>query len=120
MKYTEIKNILSLATDPIEKLEIVMDLGKQIPDVPDDAVCTEIDGCSSHAEICRKDNTFYGKADSMLVKGIVAIITSMVDGKSPEEIKKMNLSEEFASLNLNLGTGRLAGVNSMIRFLQNL
>ncbi len=36
------------------------------------------------------------------------------------EIKKMDLAGEFASLNLNLGAGRLNGVNSMIRFFQNL
>ena len=37
-----------------------------------------------------------------------------------DDIKKMNLEHEFMSLNLALGTGRLGGVNSMIRFLQNL
>ena len=30
------------------------------------------------------------------------------------------LESEFYSLNINLGTGRLGGVNSMIRFLKNL
>ena len=40
--------------------------------------------------------------------------------KTPEQIKQMDLSGECASLKLNLGAGRLNGVNSMIRFLQNL
>jgi sulfur transfer protein SufE len=44
----------------------------------------------------------------------------MVDGKTAQEIKNMDLLSEFQSLNLNLGAGRLNGVNSMIRFLQNL
>ena len=44
----------------------------------------------------------------------------MVDGKTPDEIKKIDMESEFQSLNLNLGAGRLNGVNSMIRFLQNL
>ena len=120
MKYEEMKNILSMTSDPVEKLEMVMDFGKHIPDVPDDAVCTEIKGCTSRAEICRLGKHFYGRADSVLVSGIISIITAMVEGKTPAEIKKMDLAEEFASLNLNLGTGRLGGVNSMIRFLQNL
>ena len=59
-------------------------------------------------------------ADSALVRGIVAIIVAMVDGKTSDEIKNMDLGGEFEGLNLNLGAGRLNGVNSMIRFLQNL
>ena len=120
MKYEEMKNLLSMIPDPVEKLEVVMDFGKQMTEGPSDAVCTEIVGCASYAEICRKGNKFYGRADSALVRGIVAILTAMVDGKSAEEIKNMDLYEEFMSLNINLGTGRLGGLNSMIRFLKNL
>ncbi len=120
MQYTEMKNLLSMVPDPVEKLEMVMDFGKQMPVVPKSANCYEILGCASHAEICIDGNHFYGNADSELVRGIVAIITAMVDGKTPDEIKKIDLESEFSSLNINLGTSRLGGVNSMIRFLKNL
>ena len=120
MTYSEMKKILSMISDPVERLNAVMDFGTQMAPVPDSAVCSEIHGCASLVEICRDGNNFYGRADSALVRGIVAIITAMVDGKSPQQIKKMDLAGEFASLNINLGTGRLGGVNSMIRFLQNL
>ncbi len=120
MTYSEMKKILSMISDPVERLNAVMDFGTQMAPVPDSAVCSEIHGCASWVEICRDGNNFYGRADSALVRGIVAIITAMVDGKSPQQIKKMDLAGEFASLNINLGTGRLGGVNSMIRFLQNL
>ena len=120
MTYDEIKQILSIISDPVEKLEMVMDLGAHIAPVPDNAVCSEISGCASRVEICRVDNHFYGVADSALVRGVVAIIISMVDGKTPDEIKQMDLSQMFADLNINLGAGRLNGVNSMIRFLKNL
>ena len=120
MQYAEMKKFLLMTSNPVEKLEMVIDFGAHMQNVPEDAICTEIEGCASRAEICRKGNNFYGRADSALVKGIVAIITAMVDGKKTEEIKKMDLKAEFASLNINLGTGRLGGVNSMISFLQNL
>ena len=120
MTYDEIKNMLSTVTDPATKLELVMDFGAHIAPVPSDAICSEIQGCASHVEICRKNNKFFATADSALVRGIVAIIVAIVDGKSPEEIKKMDLQEMFMALNINLGAGRLNGVNSMIRFLQNL
>lgn len=120
MNYAEMKSALDVVSDPVDKLELVMDFGRLLPSVPDTAVCHEILGCSSYAEICISGNNFYGRADSALVRGIVAIITAMVDGKTADEIKKMDLDSEFASLKLNLGTGRLGGVNSMIRFLKNL
>lgn len=120
MTYAEIKKSLAMITDPVEKLELVMDLGRALPDVPASAVCNEIVGCASWVEICRDGDRFYGRADSAMVRGIVAIITAMVDGKTPQQIREMDLAGEFAGLNINLGAGRLNGVNSMIRFLQNL
>lgn len=120
MNYSDIKNALALLDNPVEKLEFVMELGNGLLPVPNSALCTEIIGCASFVEICRDGDRFYGRADSALVRGIVAIIVAMVDGKSPDEIKKMDMTGEFMALNLNLGAGRLNGVNSMIRFLQNL
>jgi len=120
MTYDEIKKILVTLDDPVQKLEVVMDLGAQLPPVPSNAICGEITGCASRVEICRVGNNFYGVADSAIVRGIVAIMISMVDGKTANQIKEMDLQNMFLSLNLNLGAGRLNGVNSMIRFLKNL
>lgn len=120
MTYAEMKKMLDMTPDAADKLELVMDFGAHMPSPPTDAVCHDIAGCASWAAICRVGSHFYGAADSALVRGIVAIITAMVDGKSPAEIREMNLREEFASLHLQLGMGRLGGVNSMISFLENL
>ena len=120
MKYEDIKNALLLIENPVEKLEMVMDFGKTLEPVPDNAVCKEIFGCSSFVQICEKSGRFYGQADSAMVRGIVAIILSMVDGKSVSEIKQMDLAGEFSSLKLNFGAGRLNGIQSMISFFKNL
>lgn len=120
MTYQEMKNLLGMLPDAAQKLEMVMDFGAHMPSPPAVAKCHEIDGCASRAVICRDGVHFYGDADSALVRGIVAIITAMVDGKTPDEIREMDIAGEFASLDINLGAGRLNGVNSMIRFLQNL
>ena len=111
MTYEDIKNSLSLIQNPVEKLEMVMDLGKQLLPVPQEADCSEILGCTSFVKICRLNNKFYGFADSAMVRGIVAIILAMVDGKSTEEIKNMDMVTEFQSLNLNFGASRLNGVH---------
>lgn len=120
MNYNDMKNIINLIQDPVEKLEMVMEFGKNMSSVPTDAICTQISGCASFVEICRDGNNFFGRADSDLVRGILAIVLAMVDGKTPDEIRNINIADEFNTLNLNLGAGRLNGINSMIRFLHNL
>ena len=120
MTYDEIKNLLLMMDSPVDKLELVMDIGGRAGDVPEDAKCTEILGCSSFVQICRKNNLFYVNADSVLVRGIANIIVAMVNGKTEQEIQEMDIAAEFASLGLSLGAGRLNGVDSMIRFFKNL
>jgi cysteine desulfuration protein SufE len=120
MEYNEIKEILSSISDPVMRLEMVMDFGRDLPQMPENAVCTEIHGCASRVSICRGGNNFSGTADSALVRGILAIILAMVQNKTPDQIREINLREEFKTLNLNLGAGRVNGVNSMIGFLENL
>ncbi len=120
MQYDDMKKILESLDNPVDKLEMLMDFGRGLESVPTGAVCHEIQGCTSRVEICIDDNKLYGVADSMIVRGIVALLLAMVRGKSQEQIKNMDLEKEFAALNLNLGSARLSGVNSMIRFLKNL
>lgn len=120
MTYAEIKKALNMVDDPAIKLEMVMDFGAHLENVPGGATCNDILGCSSRVEICSLNGKLYGRADSGIVRGIVAILLAMVDGKTNQEIKKMDLWSEFSSLKLQLGTGRVGGVNSIIRFLQNL
>lgn len=120
MTYADMKNMLIMTDDPVMRLEMVMDFGRNLAPVPDGAECSEIIGCASFVQICRRGNRFYGVADSALVRGIVAIIVAMVDGKRRDEIKNMDIAGEFNQLNLNLGAGRMNGLNSMISFLQNL
>ncbi len=120
MTYAQMKEILAQIENPVEKLEMLMDFGANMAPVPDTAVCYDIVGCASQAEICINGTHFYGRATSAIVRGVLAIITAMVDGKSTDAIRKMDIVGEFQSLNLNLGAGRLNGVNSMVRFLHNL
>ena len=120
MKYADMKNALMMVENPVEKLEMVMEFGKELPDVPDNSICTEIIGCTSFVEICQKNGHFYGRADSFMVRGIVALLLAMVNGKDISEIKKMDLMAEFNSLDLNFGAARLNGIQSMISFFKNL
>jgi len=121
MTFREIKAILQQVTDPADRLEFVIDLGKTLPPIPKGATPTEIRGCASRVEIYRdENNNYFGMADSALVRGIVAILLSMAGGKPAAEIRKMNLVREFSGLNLQLGAGRMNGVSGIISFLEGM
>ncbi len=121
MTYQEIKSALAMLDNPADKLEMLMDIGARMDPVPQDAQCFDIAGCASSAEICvGQDNKLYGRAGSAIVRGIIAVLIAMVDGRSAQQIRQMDIETEFQGLNLNLGAGRLSGLNSMIRFLKNL
>ncbi|MCL2538669.1 MAG: SufE family protein [Alphaproteobacteria bacterium] len=118
MNYNEIKTILLQIHDPAERLEFVMDLGRQLVPIPENVRSTEIKGCASHVAIYRdENNNYYGESDSVLVRGIVVLLLSMAAGKSPAQLRDENLADEFESLHLHLGTGRMNGVNGVIEFL---
>lgn len=120
MTYLEMKKSLSLIQNPLDKLDMVIELGKNLAEIPDSAECTEIFGCASFVKICQDGNRFYGVADSLMVRGIIAIILAMVDGKTPNQIKNLDIMKEFQSLNLNFGAARLNGIQSIISFFNNL
>lgn len=114
MNYAQIKSLLKTIDDPVIRLEVVMDLGMQSTPGPRSCAHTRISGCASNVEICKHNGRFYGMADSALVAGIVAIILAMAN----DGIR--DLRGEFASLNLNLGAGRLSGVDSIIKYIQGV
>jgi len=120
MVYSDVKHSLMIITDPVEKLEYVMEIGKGLKCIPDKSTCTEILGCTSFVQICRYKNKFYGTADSEMVKGILEIFLLMIEDKTITEIKNMDLLAEFSSLNLNFGAGRLNGIQSIVSFFSNL
>jgi len=112
MKYSEIKSILNQITDPAERLEFVMDMGRELCPIPMDKRGTEIKGCASRVEIYKEDDNYYASADSGLVAGIVYILISIAKDNGTD-----NLLAEFESLDLKLGSSRMTGVAGVIEFL---
>ena len=113
MSYDEIKSLLLSISDPVMKLETLMDIGGDLPPLPKGAAGVEIKGCASRVEIYRgPDGKFYGSADSAIVRGIVRVLLAMKEANAP--------FDEFPKLGLNLGAARLVGIASMIEYLRKL
>ncbi|MDR1071423.1 MAG: SufE family protein [Rickettsiales bacterium] len=107
------KSLLLGINDPVMKLDMLMDIGRGLPPIPAGAAGAEIKGCASRVEIWRDGaGRFYGAADSLIVRGIVAVLLAMKEAGAE--------FAEFPALGLNLGAARLNGTASMIAYLENL
>ena len=114
MQWNEIKSLLNGTDDPVTKLEILMDIGRDMPPVPEgaQAFCKKIEGCSSQVEICRgQDGKVYGAAQSGIVRGITHVLIAIHNAGVPYS--------EFDALNLNLGAQRMIGKDSIIEYLKS-
>ncbi|MDX2227786.1 MAG: SufE family protein [Verrucomicrobiae bacterium] len=114
--------------DSWERYEYVIDLGKKMPMIPD-ALKDEahkVPGCLSQVwldiSLDEKNRLqFRGDSDASTVKGLVAIITSLFAGKTPEEALALKPVEILNDLNLDaqISMNRQTGIASMIRTIQN-
>jgi sulfur transfer protein SufE len=113
MTYSEIKSLLLGISDPVMRLEAVMDIGRQLPPIPRGKKGVEIKGCSSHVEIWRDNRgRLHGSTDSALVRGIAAVLVSMKEAGAD--------LDDFPKLGLGLGAARLNGAASMIEYLRSI
>jgi cysteine desulfuration protein SufE len=85
------------ATDDLEeKYEILIELGKEVPDVPVEKKTMEclVQGCQSvvHVYATTEDGKlrFHGHADAMIVNGLLALLVLGLDGMTPEDFLKVD------------------------------
>ena len=105
-----------------EKYQYVIDLGRHLEPL-DEMFKTEqwlVKGCQSQVWLVPtfKQNCihFCGDSDALLVKGIIAIVFTIYNDKTADEIKKVDVQKIFAKLGLeeNLTPSRRNGMMSMI------
>ena len=105
-----------------EKYQYVIDLGRKLEPL-DDSFKTEqwkVQGCQSQVWLVPQINNgvfhFLGDSDAILVRGIIAIVFTVYNDKTAEDIKKVDITEIFAKLGLeeNLTPSRRNGMMSMV------
>ncbi|MCA9930561.1 MAG: SufE family protein [Anaerolineales bacterium] len=107
----------------------LIDLGRQLPpmEMADKTEENRIEGCQSGVWI-RMDVggespvtlNFVGDSDSAIVKGLVAIVLSLVNGRSPQHILDLDIRAFFTQLNLenHLSPTRKTGLNEMVKTIK--
>ncbi len=128
MNIEELKQTFDLLEDGEEKYSCVIELGKQLLPYPQDKKDDEhkIYGCSSNVWFNVKQDGekyyFNFESDALIVKGLLFIIKLLFDGKSGEEIRKINAMDFFDELGLKstLSNQRQVGLSSIISKIEGL
>jgi len=106
--------------------QYLLELSVEMPKIPEDARSEEnkVKGCQSGVWLLLscKDGVVSVKADSdaLIIRGILAIIVSLLDGRRAEEITAYEprfISE--TNIKNQISTDRFAGIHSVIKTVQD-
>ena len=128
MNLEELKQTFDMLEDGEEKYAYVIELGKQLPPYPSNKKNDEhrIYGCSSNVwfDFKNENGKYYFDFDSnaLIVKGLLFIIKLIFDGKTPDEMGKINAMDFFEKIGLksSLSNQRQVGLSSIITKIEGL
>ena len=104
-----------------DKYRDIIELGEKLTPLPEQFHSEEwkVQGCQSQVWLLpQKQNGllyFMGDSDAMIVKGLIAIVLTIYNNKSPSEIKAVEVDNIFARLGLgeHLSPSRRNGLLAM-------
>lgn len=115
-----------------ERYRLIIDMGRKLPQLPDEHYVDEnlLDGCMSKVWMTAQLDTsqdppvmrYQADSDSQIVKGLIAIVFEVFNGKPPEEIVTTDVESVFRKLELeqHISSGRRNGLSSMVRRVREL
>ncbi|MEL6997343.1 MAG: SufE family protein [Pseudomonadota bacterium] len=131
-EFDEIVESFELFDDWEDRYRYVIDLGKDLP-VLDDSRKTDaakVDGCASQVwlvpDLRAQDGQerlfFEGDSDAMIVRGLIAVLISLISGRSLAEIRALDIRSELARLQLDqaLSSQRSNGLRAMVTRIEGI
>jgi len=112
--------------DPMDRYEYVIELGKLMPKMPEVAKVEDnrVSGCESQVwiDVSLQDNAAHpalkleGDSDSHIVKGFVALMVALYEGKTPDEAIKADGFDLLKRLDFgaHITSKRSNGVRAMV------
>ncbi len=109
-----------------DRYKYIIDLGKQLPDMPETLKTDErlIKGCQSKvwidATVVDGKLILNADSDAFIVKGLLAVVLAAYNGQTPAQAKAFNIDEYFAELKLlnHLSPTRSNGLHAMVQRLK--
>lgn len=123
----EILSNFELIDDWEERYRYVIELGKLMPKLPEEAYCeaNKVQGCASQVWLETSVEqgeggpvlSFRGDSDAHIVRGLVALIVALYSGRPAREIIDLDASAVFDELGLSehLTPQRSNGVRAMVQ-----
>ena len=114
-----------------DRFRYLIDLGRKLPPM-DEALKTEdtkVRGCTSQVWIVDEVTPgtppslhFQADSDAHIVKGLIAVLLSIYDGRSPEEILSVDIKGTIGELGFeqHLSPNRANGLFSMVERIRQL
>jgi cysteine desulfuration protein SufE len=114
-----------------DKYRYLLELGEKLPEFPeqDKTEKNKVQGCISQVWITLKTERdenginrlyFLADSDAHIVKGLIAVLMVIYNGKTPEDVLLIDIREIFAKLgmNENISPSRRNGFFSMVQRIQ--
>ena len=125
----ELKETFAFFDDWEDKYRFVIDLGKDLPglDDPDRIEANLIRGCQSQVWLTHdlaSDGSlhFHMDSDAFIVRGLISIVSSALNGKKPDDIVQFDIEGLFSELQLlqHLSPTRGNGLRAMIERIRQI
>lgn len=126
MQLEEIAETFELLGDWEQRYQYLIELGEALPAFPEKLQGEEnrVKACMSRVWLVanEKDGKIYyqGECDTAVIKGVLALLIGLCDGKTSEQIDKIDMDEIFQRLNLDehLSPNRHVGVYAMFELMK--
>ena len=125
--FEDLAETFAFLDDWEDRYRHVIDMGKAM-DPLDEALrvpATKVEGCASQVWLVPKIEgqgpqaifTFRGDSDAMIVRGLIAVLIALYDGRSVAEVGAIDAQAELGRLGLNdhLSAQRSNGVRAMVQ-----
>ncbi len=125
MNLDEVVEIFDILGDWEQRYQYLVELGEKLPPMPEEYKTEEnkVKGCMSQVWVKAYRDAddpsrihFHGDCDTSIIKGVLALVIAILDGRTLEEIEQMDLDEFFHRLKLaeNLSPNRHFGIYALV------
>ncbi|WP_456403900.1 SufE family protein [Thiolapillus sp.] len=129
MDLDEIVDIFELLGDWDQRYQYLVELGEKLPPMPEEFKTEDnkVKGCMSQVWVHAyrdQDNPeaihFHGDCDTSIIKGVLALLIQLVDGKTAEQIAQLDVDEFFSRLKLDehLSPNRHFGIYALVELMK--
>ena len=125
----DIVEVFELLGDWDQRYQYLIELGEALPDMPAEykTEANKVKGCMSqvwvHAAVDRNNPRklhYQGDSDTSVIKGVLALLIQLLDGRSAHEIEQLDMDDVFERLELheNLSPNRHVGIYAIVELMK--